>query len=74
MIPVMLPSEVNPKVFARILLNDYGIWVSPIWFIAKPRLRITANALHTREEMDRLVDSMVAAREAIYKPAAIISA
>jgi len=73
-IPVMLPSEVNPKVFARILLNDYGIWVSPIWFIAKPRLRITANALHTHEEMDRLVDSMVAAREAIYKPAAIISA
>jgi glycine C-acetyltransferase len=47
---------------------DYGIWVSPIWFIAKPRLRITVNALHTYEEMDRLVAAMVKARELFYKP------
>jgi glycine C-acetyltransferase len=73
-IPVVLPDEVNPKLFARMLMNDFGIWVSPIWFIAKPRLRITANVLHTREEMDKLVDAMVAVREATYKPAAIISA
>lgn len=70
-IPVMLPAEVNPKVFARVLLNDYKLWVSPIWFIAKPRLRITANAVHTKEEMDRLVEGMVAAREATYKPALV---
>jgi glycine C-acetyltransferase len=66
-VPVILPSELNPKTFARELL-DYGIWVSPIWFIAKPRLRITVNALHTYEEMDRLVAAMVKARELFYKP------
>lgn len=65
-IPVVLPTEVNPKLYARELL-DYGIWVSPIWFIAKPRIRITANALHTREEMDRLVGAMVKVRDRLYK-------
>ena len=34
-VPVILPPEINPKVYARQLL-DLGIWVSPIWFIAKP--------------------------------------
>lgn len=66
-IPVILPPELNPKHFARVLMNDYGIWVSPIWFIAKPRIRITANSLHTREEIDHLVDGMVAARNLAYK-------
>lgn len=65
-IPVILPPELNPKEFSNHLMEEYGIWVSPIWFIAKPRLRITANALHTREDMDRLVEAMVATREAIY--------
>lgn len=67
-VPVVLPSEVNPKQFARTLMTDYGLWVSPIWFIAKPRLRITSNALHTREEMDRLIAGMVATRDRTYKP------
>jgi glycine C-acetyltransferase len=67
-IPVLLPPETSPKVFARKLMYDHGIWVSPIWFIAKPRLRITANALHTREEMDRLVAGMTAVRDVLYKP------
>ncbi|HIK56105.1 MAG TPA: aminotransferase class I/II-fold pyridoxal phosphate-dependent enzyme [Synechococcales cyanobacterium M55_K2018_004] len=66
-IPVILPDDVNPKHFARALMNDHGLWVSPIWFIAKPRLRITANATHTREEMDRLVAGMVAVRDRVYK-------
>jgi glycine C-acetyltransferase len=70
-IPVILPSEVNPKYFARKLMNDYGIWVSPIWFIAKPRLRITANALHTRDEMDRLVEGMTTVRDALYETTTI---
>ena len=70
-IPVMLPEEINPKEYARTLMNDYGLWVSPIWFIAKPRMRITVNALHTREEMDLLVAGMVAAREQVYKPVSI---
>lgn len=67
-IPVLLPPELNPKIFGRKLMNDHGLWVSPIWFIAKPRIRITINSLHTREEMDRLVASMVATREILYKP------
>lgn len=68
-IPVLVPPELPPKAFARHLLDEYGIWISPIWFIAKPRLRITANALHTKEDIDRLVEAMVATREAIYQPA-----
>nr|WP_273039910.1 aminotransferase class I/II-fold pyridoxal phosphate-dependent enzyme [Iningainema tapete] len=66
-IPVILPPEINPKIFGRQIMKDYGIWVSPIWFIAKPRIRITANALHTQEEMDRLVTGMVATRNLLYK-------
>lgn len=67
-LPVILPTEINPKLFARQIMAEHGIWVSPIWFVAKPRLRITVNALHTKEEMDRLVASMVATRELVYKP------
>ena len=66
-IPVLLPPEFNPKDFARHLMEEYDIWVSPIWFIAKPRLRVTANALHTKEDMDQLVKAMAATREALYK-------
>ena len=67
-IPVILPPEINPKVFGRHLLEKHGIWASPIWFIAKPRLRITVNALHTQEEMDQLVAGMAATRDLLYKP------
>jgi len=72
-LPVLLPPDLDPKVFARKLITDHGIWVSPIWFIAKPRIRITANSLHTKEEMDLLVSSMTAVRNEIYssKPATI---
>ncbi|NET10975.1 MAG: aminotransferase class I/II-fold pyridoxal phosphate-dependent enzyme, partial [Symploca sp. SIO2B6] len=68
-IPVILPEELDPKVFGRKLMTDFGIWASPIWFIAKPRMRITANALHTRAEMDRLVEAMVEVRADMYKTA-----
>jgi glycine C-acetyltransferase len=67
-VPVLLPEDINPKDYARQLMYDHGIWVSPIWFIAKPRMRITANALHTKEEIDRLITAMTAVREALYKP------
>ncbi|MBO1346690.1 MAG: aminotransferase class I/II-fold pyridoxal phosphate-dependent enzyme [Hormoscilla sp. GUM202] len=73
-IPVLMPAELDPKEFGRQMLEKYGIWISPIWFIAKPRLRITANALHTREEMDRLIEAMMAVRDAIYKPETMITA
>jgi glycine C-acetyltransferase len=66
-VPVILPAEINPKLYARELM-EYGIWVSPIWFIAKPRIRVTVNALHTKEEMDRLVTAMVKVRDMVYKP------
>lgn len=67
-IPVILPPEINPKIFGRQLLEKHGIWASPIWFIAKPRMRITVNALHTTEDMERLVAGMVAMRDLLYKP------
>ena len=66
-IPVILPPDYNPKEFARHLMEEHGIWVSPIWFIAKPRLRVTPNALHTKEELDRLVEALVASREVLYE-------
>ncbi|NEO28744.1 MAG: aminotransferase class I/II-fold pyridoxal phosphate-dependent enzyme, partial [Kamptonema sp. SIO4C4] len=72
-IPVILPSEMNPKRFSQHLLEQYQIWVSPIWFIAKPRLRITANALHTQEDMDRLITAMVETREALYPTQATVT-
>lgn len=67
-IPVILPPELNPKIFAATLMEQYGIWASAIWFIAKPRLRVTVNALHTQEDMDRLVAGMAACRDRLYKP------
>lgn len=73
-IPVILSPEINPKYFARHLMDRYGIWISPIWFIAKPRMRITANALHTKEEMDRLVEAMVETRAAMLSSTATVSA
>jgi glycine C-acetyltransferase len=72
-VPVILPTELNPKAFARELL-DYGMWVSPIWFIAKPRIRMTVNSLHTREEMDQLVAAMVTVRDRMYESTETISA
>ncbi|NEP43101.1 MAG: aminotransferase class I/II-fold pyridoxal phosphate-dependent enzyme, partial [Okeania sp. SIO2H7] len=72
-IPLILPEELSPKMFARHLIEEYGLWVSPIWFIAKPRIRIVANALHTKEEMDRLVAAMVATRNALYRPKTMVN-
>ena len=66
-IPVLLPEDLDPKTFGRKLMVDYGVWVSPIWFIAKPRMRVTANAVHTKAEMDQLVDAMVNVRADMYK-------
>ena len=66
-VPVILPPEINPKIFGRQLMAQ-GIWASPIWYVAKPRMRITVNALHTQDEMDRLVAGMVATRNLLYEP------
>ena len=64
-VPVLMPTDINPKEFGRIMMKEHGIWISPIWFIAKPRMRITANSLHTKEDMDKLVNAMVATRNAM---------
>lgn len=66
-VPVLIPPELNPKEFGRRMLRDHGIWISPIWFIAKPRMRITVNAEHTQTEMDKLVTAMVATRDIMYR-------
>jgi glycine C-acetyltransferase len=66
-VPVLTPPEINPKEFGRRMLEDHGIWISPIWFIAKPRMRITVNAVHTQAEMDKLVLAMVATRDMMYR-------
>lgn len=73
-IPVLMPAELDPKEFGRQMLEKHGIWISPIWFIAKPRLRITANALHTKQDMDSLIEAMIAVRDAIIKPKTMIPA
>ena len=64
-IPVFLSPELNPKLFASELIKKHGVWVSAVWYRAKPRLRITANALHTREDMDHLVSAMVSTRNVL---------
>jgi glycine C-acetyltransferase len=66
-VPVLTPPEINPKEFGRRMLEDHGVWISPIWFIAKPRMRITVNAVHTQAEMDKLVSAMVATRDMMYR-------
>lgn len=64
-VPILLPPEINPKLFARQLIETYGIWASPIWFIARPRLRVTINALHTKEEIDLFIAALVGARNTL---------
>jgi glycine C-acetyltransferase len=66
-VPVLTPPEINPKEFGRRMLEDHGVWISPIWFIAKPRMRITVTAVHTQSEMDKLVSAMVATRDMMYR-------
>jgi glycine C-acetyltransferase len=66
-VPVLTPPEINPKEFGRRMLEDHGVWISPIWFIAKPRMRITVNAVHTQAEMDKLVSAMVSTRDMMYR-------
>ncbi len=69
-VPIRLPPGTTPKELGRFLLERMGVWVSPVWFIAKPRIRIVVNALHTNEELGSLVEAMVAARE-VFAPAAV---
>jgi glycine C-acetyltransferase len=61
-IPV-ITNELHPRSFAHRLLEQYKIWTSAVWYIARPRLRIIINALHTKEQMDYMIDSMIKVRQ-----------
>ena len=72
-LPVYLPPSISPKKFAQKLLHEYGFWVSPVWYVSKPCLRIVANVLHTQVEMDRLVTSMKKVRDELARPDSLIA-
>ncbi|MEO0988260.1 MAG: pyridoxal phosphate-dependent aminotransferase family protein [Cyanobacteria bacterium J06639_14] len=61
----IIPVEIEqfPKEFAHVLMHNYGIWVTPVWYISNPKLRIMANATYTCAQMDTLVKAMVAVRD-----------
>lgn len=67
-IPVFLPSTISPKVFAKKLLHDFGFWVSPVWYAAKPRLRVVVNAQHETQDFKGLVDAMKQVMASLYDP------
>lgn len=60
---IMVKTEIFPEKFTEYLIHRCNVWVTPIWFVAKPGLRIVANATLTESEMDRLVDAMVETRD-----------
>ncbi|NKB76662.1 MAG: aminotransferase class I/II-fold pyridoxal phosphate-dependent enzyme [Gammaproteobacteria bacterium] len=62
-VPVLVDESISPKDFAAYMLKQHGVWVSPVWFIAKPRLRVVVNVLHTEDELLALVESLVKTRE-----------
>ena len=64
-VPIMLDEHINPKEFAKRVLEQFGIWLSPVWFIAKPRLRVVVNVLHSEKELADLVDALVSVRATI---------
>lgn len=64
-VPVLLPDGCSPKTFARQLLHQHGFWVSPVWYAAKPRLRLVANRLHSQKDIKELVAAMSATRKSL---------
>lgn len=68
-VPIIMPKGCSAKGWGRHLMEQYGVWVSAVWFIAKPRLRITVNALHTEEEIERLVEALIGTRHALMESA-----
>ena len=62
-IPVILPEECHPQLFARKLLHDHGIWIAAVWYVAKPRLRIVANSELSLEQIDAVIAAMETVRD-----------
>ncbi|PSL20535.1 aminotransferase class I/II-fold pyridoxal phosphate-dependent enzyme [Shimia abyssi] len=61
-LPIVLPGHVPPKHAARHLIEDFGIWVSPIWYIARPRMRAVINAQHSEQDILQLTRAMTEMR------------
>ncbi len=55
-------TEVFPEKFTEHLIHEHNVWVTPVWFVAKPCLRIMVNSTLTKSEMDRLIDAMTKTR------------
>ena len=53
-------GDKSPKDLADILMVHHGIWVTPVWFVGKPSLRLIGSALYSRHDMDELVKSLAA--------------
>ena len=61
-VPILLPEHINPKDFCDYMLKHHGIWASPVWFIAKPRVRVVVNVTHSEDDLRRLVDALVSTK------------
>ena len=64
-IPIVLPEGIHPQIYARKLLHEHGIWVSPVWYVSKPRIRIVANSELTEAHIDHFMNAMVSVRESL---------
>lgn len=54
--------DIFPEKFTEYLIHEHNVWVTPVWFVARPCLRIMVNSLMTKSEMDHLIEAMTKAR------------
>ncbi len=67
-IPIILPNDIHPQEFARKLLHEHGVWVSAVWYVSKPKIRIVANSELTVKQIDEFIKAMVSVRESFCMP------
>ncbi len=73
-LPMILPIGVPPKHVSRYLIEEHGVWVSPVWYIARPRLRAVITAQHTQAEINKLVGSLDQMRSDLFPQSAAANA